>query len=95
MICCRKGDGNCFTVAGVGPIAMPRTVPTSRIFPNASVQQKIACSGNIESTGTNYLWEDIVKGSCLCGAVTFEATGEVEGFAVCHCTQCRKQSGYS
>ena len=35
-----------------------------------------------------------MKGSCLCGAVTFETEGPVEGFAVCHCTQCRKQSGH-
>ncbi len=35
-----------------------------------------------------------MKGSCLCGAVTFEATGRPEGFAVCHCSQCRKQSGH-
>ena len=35
-----------------------------------------------------------MKGSCLCGAVTFEAMAPAEGFACCHCTQCRKQSGH-
>lgn len=35
-----------------------------------------------------------MKGSCLCGAVTFRITAEAEGFSVCHCTQCRKQSGH-
>lgn len=35
-----------------------------------------------------------MKGSCLCGAVSFETQGQAEGFAVCHCTQCRKQSGH-
>ena len=35
-----------------------------------------------------------MKGSCLCGAVRFETPDEVEGLSVCHCTQCRKQSGH-
>lgn len=34
------------------------------------------------------------KGSCLCGAVQYEVTGEIEGPSVCHCSQCRKQSGH-
>lgn len=35
-----------------------------------------------------------MKGSCLCGAVTFETPESVQGSAVCHCSQCRKQSGH-
>ncbi len=35
------------------------------------------------------------KGSCLCGAVTFEVEGEfAHAPEACHCTQCRKQSGH-
>ena len=34
------------------------------------------------------------KGSCLCGAVRFEALGELEAPDACHCTQCRKTSGH-
>jgi hypothetical protein len=34
------------------------------------------------------------KGSCLCGAVTFEVEGALPGPDACHCTQCRKQSGH-
>ncbi len=34
------------------------------------------------------------KGSCLCGAVRFEVTCELEGPDACHCTQCRKSSGH-
>jgi hypothetical protein len=34
-----------------------------------------------------------VKGSCHCGAVRFEVTGEVRRASVCHCSQCRRQSG--
>lgn len=34
-----------------------------------------------------------MKGSCNCGAATFEVTGEVWGVSNCHCGQCRKQSG--
>ncbi len=34
------------------------------------------------------------KGSCLCGAVTFEVEGELHPPDACHCTQCRKTSGH-
>lgn len=33
-------------------------------------------------------------GSCNCGAVKFTVSGDVQGPSVCHCTQCRKQSGH-
>ena len=37
----------------------------------------------------------MLKGSCLCGAVTIEVEGDLERQAeACHCTQCRKQSGH-
>jgi hypothetical protein len=35
------------------------------------------------------------RGSCLCGAVTFEVRGELAAPDVCHCVQCRKQSGHA
>lgn len=35
-----------------------------------------------------------MNGSCLCGAVTFEVKGEVPPPAICHCGQCRRQSGH-
>jgi hypothetical protein len=34
------------------------------------------------------------KGSCLCGAVSFEIDGDLEPASACHCTQCRKQTGH-
>lgn len=34
------------------------------------------------------------KGSCLCGAVRFTASGPLRGVIYCHCSQCRKQSGH-
>ena len=34
------------------------------------------------------------KGSCLCGAVTFEITGALRPPDACHCTKCRKHSGH-
>lgn len=34
-----------------------------------------------------------LKGSCLCGAVKYEVTGEPARFYHCHCTRCRKASG--
>ncbi|MEL7150587.1 MAG: GFA family protein [Pseudomonadota bacterium] len=35
-----------------------------------------------------------MKGSCLCGAVSFSVEADARGFSVCHCSQCRKQSGH-
>lgn len=35
-----------------------------------------------------------LKGSCLCGAVRFETKARPESASVCHCRQCRKQSGH-
>jgi hypothetical protein len=36
----------------------------------------------------------MATGSCLCGAVSFEVSGELPEPDACHCTQCRKQSGH-
>jgi hypothetical protein len=34
------------------------------------------------------------KGSCLCGAVSFEVDSDLGKPDACHCSQCRKQSGH-
>ena len=36
----------------------------------------------------------MLEGSCLCGAVRFEVTGPGPDPSICHCGQCRKQSGH-
>lgn len=36
----------------------------------------------------------MLKGSCLCGAVTFRLTGSFSEIEVCHCVQCRKWTGH-
>jgi hypothetical protein len=33
------------------------------------------------------------SGSCLCGNVQFRIQGEFEGFYLCHCAYCRKDTG--
>jgi hypothetical protein len=33
------------------------------------------------------------RGSCLCGALTYEIRGEIDGVWMCHCSNCRKASG--
>ena len=33
------------------------------------------------------------RGSCNCGGVRWEAEGQLRGILVCHCGQCRKQTG--
>jgi hypothetical protein len=35
----------------------------------------------------------MLKGSCLCGGVKYEAQGPVTAMTRCHCAQCRKASG--
>ena len=34
-----------------------------------------------------------LKGTCLCGAVKYEASGEAKRFFHCHCSRCRKATG--
>lgn len=36
---------------------------------------------------------DKIKGSCLCGKVTFTVVNEFKQFHLCHCLQCRKITG--
>lgn len=33
-------------------------------------------------------------GSCLCGKVTFEVSGDLPAPSACHCSQCRKHTGH-
>ncbi|WP_135506002.1 GFA family protein [Roseovarius aestuariivivens] len=35
------------------------------------------------------------RGSCLCGDITFTVNDPPQGVSVCHCGQCRKQSGHT
>ncbi|HEY6132091.1 MAG TPA: GFA family protein [Halioglobus sp.] len=35
----------------------------------------------------------MIRGSCLCGAVTYEIDGSLTGAGNCHCTICRKSHG--
>ena len=34
-----------------------------------------------------------LSGSCLCGSVRYEITGDAKAFNHCHCRRCRKASG--
>ncbi|MEM1285697.1 MAG: GFA family protein [Pseudomonadota bacterium] len=34
-----------------------------------------------------------LTGRCLCGSVRYEVRGPSKSYTVCHCSQCRKQSG--
>lgn len=36
----------------------------------------------------------MLTGSCLCGDVTFSVNAAPQGPSVCHCGQCRRQSGH-
>ena len=37
----------------------------------------------------------MLKGSCLCGGIRFEASGLCSKIGFCHCSRCRKCSGTS
>ena len=37
--------------------------------------------------------EVIIEGSCLCGAVHYEVSGDPQWFYHCHCSRCRKATG--
>lgn len=34
-----------------------------------------------------------IKGSCLCGAVSYEITGSLRAIGHCHCSMCRRSHG--
>ena len=36
---------------------------------------------------------EMIRGSCLCGAVRFEIETPLTGFRYCHCSRCRKATG--
>ncbi|WP_348762202.1 GFA family protein [uncultured Salinisphaera sp.] len=36
---------------------------------------------------------DTFEGSCLCGAVAYRLTGDIQAFYYCECGQCRKTTG--
>lgn len=38
---------------------------------------------------------NLMTGSCLCGAIHFEIDGEFDSFYLCHCSYCRKGTGSS
>ncbi|WP_074824459.1 GFA family protein [Pragia fontium] len=35
----------------------------------------------------------MLKGSCLCGAVTYQLDQEIKQIVFCHCSKCRKATG--
>jgi hypothetical protein len=35
----------------------------------------------------------MIRGSCLCGGVRYEITGDLRGMTHCHCSMCRKSHG--
>ncbi|MFV3128414.1 GFA family protein [Niveispirillum sp. KHB5.9] len=37
--------------------------------------------------------EKLNPGSCLCGAVRFQISGDFQSFFLCHCSRCRKNTG--
>ncbi|MFM7784547.1 MAG: GFA family protein, partial [Gammaproteobacteria bacterium] len=38
--------------------------------------------------------DDTHSGACLCGVVRYTVQGPLRPVVVCHCTQCRRQTGH-
>jgi len=47
------------------------------------------CPRNVHSNGE----EIMINGSCLCGNVKFQISGEPFSLSYCHCSRCRKAAG--
>lgn len=45
--------------------------------------------------GRHLRGNDMLRGSCLCGSVTYEVHGNPQAMYYCHCSMCRKASGSS
>ena len=53
------------------------------------------CDGPAWSMASDGTRRTLVRGSCLCGAVSFEVDGPLEHRPeACHCSQCRKQTSH-
>ena len=46
-----------------------------------------------QNDGGNAVGRITLKGSCLCGRVKYEVSGEPKAFFHCHCSRCRKATG--
>jgi hypothetical protein len=70
------------------------TEQTARITRGSSGRTKKRAaelaSGAARSDGQGH---PMIRGSCLCGGVTFEFARTAGPFELCHCTRCRKVSG--
>jgi len=56
-------------------------------FPTKFSQNKFA------DTRSKMMDNKTIKGSCLCGEVHYQLTGEARVFQYCHCKRCRKITG--
>src|ERR1700729_2260108 len=61
----------------------------------ASTLGGLECTHDQDATRSYTTPEELamIKGSCLCGAVSFEIRGQLHSARYCHCTNCRKFSG--
>lgn len=75
------GFGRACTLRGVNLHAEPFSFGNSHV-------SSIARSSNGGAVS-----QTILMGSCLCGAVEYEVTGEAKLFYHCHCSRCRKATG--
>jgi hypothetical protein len=79
-------------------IATPATrhnrIATAEKWPsNVSLTGDRALSSLARLSIGGIMAQSTLKGSCLCGVVKYEVTGEPSRFYHCHCSRCRKVTG--
>ncbi len=50
-------------------------------------------AGELRGSGPGAADQKIMRGRCLCGAVTFELAPPIDPIVACHCRQCHQWSG--
>jgi hypothetical protein len=81
---------------GVATVARDTAVRGAACAPRPQEIPKCAAlpySALLDHRTERAMSEISLKGSCLCGAVKYEAIGEPKRFLHCHCSRCRKATG--
>ncbi|WP_345790078.1 GFA family protein [Marinobacter caseinilyticus] len=73
------------------------TIPAVRQRHNVAHQGRGSRDTPYHSSGPSIALSEVcymtIKGSCLCGAVTYEITAAFQFLGNCHCSMCRKSNG--
>src|SRR6202034_265236 len=77
----------------LGPRNLPERLRSLKGDPRFPHPPTLPYPESLDYRSEGVMAESTVKGSCLCGAVKYEVTGEPKRFYHCHCSRCRKVTG--